>query len=137
VIFLKFPIDIPHFSVGVKFTAGSTELIRQAAHIQIFNNRLYEEVQGKWVPAQYGPLDTRLVLYDINMNGEYLKANRLCIITFQGTFQKSGNCQTCNQGLQECVGHFGFIDLEYPVFHIGFFRLVIQTLQCICKVCFC
>lgn len=32
------------------------------------------------------------------------------------------------------MGHFGFIDLELPVFHVGFFRLVIQLLQCICKV---
>jgi len=39
--------------------------------------------------------------------------------------------------MNDCVGHFGFIDLEYPVFHVGFFRLIIQTLQCICKViCF-
>lgn len=45
----------------MKFTAGNTELIRQAAHIQIFNNRLYEDVQGKWLPSQYGPLDARLV----------------------------------------------------------------------------
>uniref|UniRef100_A0A914M661 DNA-directed RNA polymerase subunit n=1 Tax=Meloidogyne incognita TaxID=6306 RepID=A0A914M661_MELIC len=98
--------------IGVKFTAGNTELIRQAAHIQIFNNRLYEDVQGKWLPAQYGPLDSRL-----------------------GTFQKSLNCQTCNKNMNDCVGHFGFIDLEYPVFHVGFFRLIIQTLQCICKGC--
>ena len=37
----------------------------------------------------------------------------------------------------DCVGHFGHIDLEVPVFHIGFFRLTIKLLQCICKVsCF-
>jgi DNA-directed RNA polymerase III subunit RPC1 len=98
--------------IGVKFTAGNTELIRQAAHIQIFNNKLYEDVQGKWLPAQYGPLDTRL-----------------------GTFQKSLNCHTCKKNMADCVGHFGFIDLEYPVFHVGFFRLILQTLQCICKGC--
>uniref|UniRef100_A0A914IDK2 DNA-directed RNA polymerase subunit n=1 Tax=Globodera rostochiensis TaxID=31243 RepID=A0A914IDK2_GLORO len=98
--------------VGVKFTAGSSELIRQAAHLQIFSNRLYEDVQGKWQPAPFGPLDTRL-----------------------GTFQQAIMCSTCGLKLDNCVGHFGFIDLEYPVFHVGFFRLVIQTLQCICKAC--
>ncbi|KAL3117752.1 hypothetical protein niasHT_004881 [Heterodera trifolii] len=47
--------------VGVKFTAGSSELIRQVAHLQIFSNRLYQDVQGnRWLPAPYGPLDTRL-----------------------------------------------------------------------------
>ncbi|KAL3091836.1 hypothetical protein niasHS_004661 [Heterodera schachtii] len=99
--------------VGVKFTAGSSELIRQAAHLQIFSNRLYQDVQGnRWLPAPYGPLDTRL-----------------------GTFQQAVLCNTCGEKLDTCVGHFGFIDLEYPVFHVGFFRLVIQTLQCICKAC--
>jgi DNA-directed RNA polymerase III subunit RPC1 len=98
--------------IGVKFGAGSTELIKQVAHIPIFNNRLYEEATGKWSPAPFGPLDKRL-----------------------GTFQKSANCETCGLGLTDCVGHFGYVDLEYPVFHVGFFRLVIQMLQCICKSC--
>jgi len=39
--------------------------------------------------------------------------------------------------MQECVGHFGYLDLELPVFHIGFFKLTIQVLQCICKVMLC
>lgn len=50
-------------SVGVQFTAGSRELIRQVAHIPVFNNRLYEENLngGRLCPAPFGPLDTRLV----------------------------------------------------------------------------
>ncbi len=53
----------------------------------------------------------------------------------QGTSQKNAKCATCNLGVQECIGHFGYLDLELPVYHVGFFRHLIQTLQCVCKVC--
>jgi len=33
------------------------------------------------------------------------------------------------------VGHFGYIDLELPVFHVGYFRSIISLLQTICKKC--
>lgn len=44
-------------------------------------------------------------------------------------------CETCNQGLNECVGHFGYLDLALPVFHVGHFRATISILQSICKSC--
>uniref|UniRef100_A0A0N4Z3L6 DNA-directed RNA polymerase subunit n=1 Tax=Parastrongyloides trichosuri TaxID=131310 RepID=A0A0N4Z3L6_PARTI len=104
--------DLARRVTGVKFNTGDPETIRKIAHIPIFNNKLYDDSAGKWAPAQYGPLDTRL-----------------------GTFQKSVNCETCKKNITDCVGHFGFLDLELPVFHVGFFRLTIQMLQCICKNC--
>lgn len=39
--------------------------------------------------------------------------------------------------MADCIGHFGYIDLELPVFHVGFFRAIIQVLQCVCKECSC
>jgi hypothetical protein len=36
--------------------------------------------------------------------------------------------------LATCIGHYGFIDLELPVFHVGYFRSCINILQVICKV---
>lgn len=74
--------------------------------------------------------------------------------------QKDAQCATCNQGddyniliiiiidywlltcniviigLNECVGHFGYLDLALPVYHVGHFRSTIQILQAICKVNF-
>ncbi|MFH4974741.1 hypothetical protein AB6A40_001450 [Gnathostoma spinigerum] len=97
---------------AVQFSAGDAETMRQVAHTLIFNNKLYDECPGRWIPAPYGPLDPRL-----------------------GTCQKNINCQTCDQNLTDCVGHFGYIDLALPVFHVGFFRLTIQMLQCVCKNC--
>ncbi|KAI6216279.1 DNA-directed RNA polymerase subunit [Aphelenchoides besseyi] len=99
---------------GVRFTAGSATDIRQSAHIEIFNNRLYDVNSGRYAPALFGPLDTRL-----------------------GICQKTLTCETCGQKTEECVGHFGYLNLEYPVYHVGFFRLIIQVLQCICKKCAC
>ena len=32
------------------------------------------------------------------------------------------------------MGHFGYISLELPVFHIGFFKAIMECLQRICKV---
>lgn len=34
-----------------------------------------------------------------------------------------------------CPGHFGFITLELPVFHTGYFKHAINVLQSICKEC--
>ena len=36
--------------------------------------------------------------------------------------------------MADCVGHYGYIDLELPCFHIGYFRATIMVLQTICKV---
>ncbi|KAJ1365444.1 DNA-directed RNA polymerase [Parelaphostrongylus tenuis] len=104
--------DLSRKVTGVKFVPGSSDFMRQASHIRVINNRLYEDVPGKWIPAHCGPLDQRL-----------------------GTFAKSGQCKTCERNLTDCVGHFGYVDLEFPVFHVGFFKLTVQVLQCICKNC--
>ncbi|KAI8459810.1 DNA-directed RNA polymerase III subunit C1 [Phakopsora pachyrhizi] len=64
------------------------------------------------MPAKGGVLDSRL-----------------------GTSDKSGTCGTCNSKMADCVGHYSYIKLVLPVFHIGYFRAVIQMLQDICKTC--
>ena len=38
-------------------------------------------------------------------------------------------CETCGEKLAECVGHFGFIDLVLPVFHIGCFKSTMNVCQ--------
>ena len=52
-----------------------------------------------------------------------------------GTSQKDQKCQTCGESLADCIGHYGFINLELPVFHVGYFRAIINVLQSICKNC--
>ena len=52
----------------------------------------------------------------------------------QGTTDKSAFCETCGQSSVNCVGHYAYIKLVVPVFHIGYFKHTITILQCICKV---
>ncbi|XP_028157566.1 DNA-directed RNA polymerase III subunit RPC1 isoform X5 [Ostrinia furnacalis] len=95
----------------VTFNVDSPSQIQQAAHIQVITKSLYAQ-DGQRVPATYGVLDRRM-----------------------GTNQKDANCETCGLGLAECVGHYGYIELALPVFHVGYFRATITILQTICKEC--
>lgn len=36
-----------------------------------------------------------------------------------GTIDRNFKCQTCGEGMAECPGHFGHIELARPVFHPG------------------
>lgn len=46
-----------------------------------------------------------------------------------GVSNKRAICETCGQALADCTGHFGYIRLELPVFHIGYFKNTVQILQ--------
>ncbi|KAH9935894.1 beta and beta-prime subunits of DNA dependent RNA-polymerase [Epithele typhae] len=52
-----------------------------------------------------------------------------------GTTEKSAFCETCGLSSVDCVGHYAYIKLVVPVFHIGYFKHTIGILQCICKTC--
>ena len=39
-----------------------------------------------------------------------------------GTIDRNFKCQTCGEGMSECPGHFGHIELARPVFHPGEWR---------------
>lgn len=58
-----------------------------------------------------------------------------CLDPRLGVSDKLSVCQTCNLKLTECAGHFGYIHLALPVFHIGYFKHIYAFLQCICKTC--
>jgi hypothetical protein len=47
----------------------------------------------------------------------------------KGTSEKDRPCETCGKNLADCLGHYGYIDLELPCFHVGYFRAVIGILQ--------
>lgn len=60
------------------------------------------------------------------------------LTSYQGTTEKSAYCETCGLSSVDCVGHYAYIKLVVPVFHIGYFKHTIGILQCICKVgCTC
>lgn len=53
----------------------------------------------------------------------------------QGTIDRFSRCQTCAGSMTECPGHFGHIELAKPVFHVGFFKMIIKSLRCVCFYC--
>ena len=76
-----------------------------------------------------------MILYVANHKHVHVAVVPLSLThTLQGTSQKDSSCDTCGKALADCIGHYGYIDLELPVFHVGYFRSTIVILQNICKV---
>ncbi|XP_075697917.1 DNA-directed RNA polymerase III subunit RPC1 isoform X1 [Rhinoderma darwinii] len=98
---------ISHICFGVK----SAEQMRQQAHIQVVSKSLYSQDNSR-TPLPFGVLDHRM-----------------------GTSEKDRPCLTCGKNLADCLGHYGYLDLELPCFHVGYFKAVIGILQMICKTC--
>ena len=46
----------------------------------------------------------------------------------------SESCETCGLSVMDCVGHFGYVDLALPTFHVGYLSQCHQVMQTICKV---
>ena len=97
---------ISHIQFG---TFASSE-IERLAEFEVTSDRGYE--QPNRTPVANGVLDRRLGISD-----------------------KQSLCETCGQRMQDCPGHYGFIKLELPVYHIGYLKSTIAVLQCICKTC--
>jgi DNA-directed RNA polymerase III subunit RPC1 len=94
----------------VQFCLMSAEDMRRTAEFQVVSSELYT-IPSR-APAKSGCLDPRL-----------------------GVNDKMSVCATCNAKLEHCPGHFGYIKLALPVFHIGFFKHTLNFLQCVCKSC--
>ncbi|XP_044732601.1 DNA-directed RNA polymerase III subunit RPC1 isoform X2 [Chrysoperla carnea] len=103
--------DVARKISRITFGVESPQSMQQNAHLQVVAKNLYNQ-DGQRTPVPYGVLDRRM-----------------------GTSQKDAKCQTCDKDLKECIGHFGYIDLELPVFHVGYFGSILTILQTICKKC--
>ncbi|XP_045213702.1 DNA-directed RNA polymerase III subunit RPC1-like isoform X1 [Mercenaria mercenaria] len=95
----------------VTFGLMTADQMGQYSHLQVVSKNLYSQ-DGLRKPVSYGVLDHRM-----------------------GTSEKSNDCETCGRSLADCIGHYGFVDLELPCFHIGYFRTTITVLQMVCKAC--
>ena len=84
--------------------------MQRIAEFQVTSRDLFTMPQRS--PAPNGVLDTRL-----------------------GVSDKVSTCKTCKLKLADCAGHFGYIKLALPCFHIGYLKHTLNLLQCICKNC--
>ena len=98
-----------HLVKGVQFGIMTGEALAQYAAVEVHHGHLYDH-QG--APVPFGCNDERM---GVNVRG--------------------GLCGTCGEPHETCPGHFGYVRLELPVFHVGYFRHTQQVLQCICKSC--
>lgn len=44
-------------------------------------------------------------------------------------------CGTCCKNVKDCQGHSGHIELNYPMYHVGFFDTTFKTLKSVCYLC--
>ncbi|KIH55050.1 RNA polymerase Rpb1, domain 1 [Ancylostoma duodenale] len=103
--------DLTRKVAGIKFMAGDSDFMRQTAHVKILTSRLYENVPGKFIPAQCGPLDLRLSCSGLllgdeqrayflrqisNPNLEYIKRKAIheCIVA---SCKKTNPCSRCGK----------------------------------------
>ncbi|GLJ45066.1 hypothetical protein SUGI_0948710 [Cryptomeria japonica] len=94
---------------SVRFTTMSGPEIVKAAELHVYEDQLF--IQPGRQPREHGVLDNHL-----------------------GAPNK-GICSTCHGKFADCPGHYGYIKLALPVFHIGYFKNIVNILQCICKSC--
>ncbi|KAL7317088.1 DNA-directed RNA polymerase II core subunit rpo21 [Mucor circinelloides] len=95
---------------AVQFGILSPDEIKAMSVAKIEYPELYDE--GTQKPRNGGLLDPRM-----------------------GTIDRNYKCQTCGEGMAECPGHFGHIELAKPVYHIGFLTKVKKILECVCFHC--
>lgn len=95
----------------VSFSLMNPDEMKRSAHLLCVDNNLYTQ-DPSHTPVDYGVLDGRM-----------------------GTSRKDKDCTTCGKAVADCTGHYGYIDLDLPCFHVGYFRASICILQMICKSC--
>lgn len=52
-----------------------------------------------------------------------------------GSVDRNRKCLTCQESMNDCVGHFGHVDLQRPVFHTAFMARCKKILESVCHAC--
>lgn len=105
-----FPENIGTKILNIDFGIVKKQDIRKYSVLKVNKREIYDINTEK--PMIGGVLDTKL-----------------------GLSMPGGTCNTCNKTLQDCFGHFGHIELTFPVFNSGYQKQLIKILQAICKKC--
>jgi DNA-directed RNA polymerase II subunit RPB1 len=105
----KYDENIHHID-SIQFSVFSNDVVKDYSSVSkdefgIYLPESYENSE----PKRGGLVDTRLGITDLNLD-----------------------CSYCGLKAKDCPGHFGHTELAEPVFHVGFFPIVKQILNCIC-----
>ncbi|KAJ1564701.1 hypothetical protein HK096_006708, partial [Nowakowskiella sp. JEL0078] len=104
--------NVPKRIKEIRFGVLNPTEAKKLSVLEIYSKDLYDVTKPNRPPADGGVLDWKL-----------------------GVSDKRTQCKTCGDTYEKCPGHFGVIRLALPVFHIGYFKLMLTTLQNICKTC--
>ncbi|KAG1766514.1 hypothetical protein EV702DRAFT_1256806 [Suillus placidus] len=104
------PSEAPKVIKQLQFSLLNAQDTVRISEFQVTHRDLYTPTDR--LPVKDGVLDRRL-----------------------GTTEKNAFCETCGLNSVDCVGHYAYIKLVVPVFHIGYFKHTIAILQAICKTC--
>ncbi|NMA44192.1 MAG: DNA-directed RNA polymerase subunit A' [Candidatus Diapherotrites archaeon] len=94
---------------SVEFSILGPEMIRKMSAIEIKTPETYDK---DGYPMEGGLMDAHL-----------------------GVINPGIRCKTCGQGMRNCPGHFGHIELERPVVHSEFGRKLELLMNTTCKDC--
>lgn len=94
---------------SISFGILGPKIIKGMANAKIVTPELYDK---EGYPVDGGLMDVRLGVIDPGLK-----------------------CKTCGLTLNECPGHFGYIELARPVIHIKFVDVILDILRCTCKDC--
>ena len=100
---------IPKRISGIRFTLMDPNEIRKMSAVEVKTADTYKDDGHAF---RQGLMDSRM-----------------------GVIEPGIRCETCGNKYDECPSHFGHIQLELPVIHIGFVNLLKRTLKSTCNSC--
>ena len=53
-----------------------------------------------------------------------------------GPIDNNITCPQCGEDNKKCPGHYGHIDLNYPIIHPMYYKYVTMILKCVCNKCY-
>ncbi len=95
--------------IGVQFGIVGPEMIGKISAVKIVSSDLYD-TDG--YPIEGGVMDPRLGVVDPGLA-----------------------CRTCGGNLDDCNGHFGFVELARPIVHVLYAKQIYALLKMTCKKC--
>jgi DNA-directed RNA polymerase II subunit RPB1 len=99
--------------------------------------RTIQEIQfGLLSPEEIKNMSVAHILYPETMDESKMKPRDQGLNDPRlGSIDRQFKCATCDQGMSECPGHFGHIELAKPVFHPGFLKKIKKLLEIVCHNC--
>lgn len=102
--------------------------------MQEYTKRINEIQFGLLSPEEIRSMSTVEVKFPETIENGVPKNQGLSDL-HMGTIDREYLCLTCGKDSSACSGHFGHIELNKPMFHVGYIGKIKKVLECICFYC--